>query len=95
MTTVTNFHPKIVNFTNVKFVSILEMHFLRSSNRSDVNNYTAQKESFHLIYSVISSINTVFIPKFSVERCSHSACIATVHPGLGQPVNRDEPGHFS
>ena len=26
---------------------------------------------------------------------SHSAGMATVHPGGGQPVYRDEPGHFS
>ena len=25
---------------------------------------------------------------------SHSAGIAPVHPGEGQPVYRDEPGHF-
>ena len=26
---------------------------------------------------------------------SHSADMAQVHPGEGQPVYRDEPGHFS
>ena len=26
---------------------------------------------------------------------SHSAGMAPVHPGGGQPVYRDEPGHFS
>ena len=32
---------------------------------------------------------------YNLKPRSHSAGMAPVHPGGGQPVYRDEPGHFS
>ena len=42
--------------------------------------------------------NAYHIPSlmlYSLKPRSHSAGMAPVHPGEGQPVYRDEPGHFS